>query len=77
MEKTVISKFSNFQRNGGDQEFTLFSDGSVERKFDQSNFKLDVIENVKIENLTIEIKEILFSKAKEENKELVKNLLSL
>ena len=78
MDKRIVSSF--LQCNGGlDDDYYLFEDGLVKRKYDRSpalgNFNLEEV--VKIEDLKSEIKLKLFENASQSDKSLVKKLLGV
>ncbi len=78
MDKRIVSSYLQCKA-GLDDDYYLFEDGSIKRKYDRSaapgNFNLEQI--VKSEDLKSDIKLKLFENASESEKELVKELLGI
>lgn len=78
MDKRIVSSYLQ-NKAGLDDDYYLYEDGSIKRKYDRSsapgNFNLEEI--IKIGDLRSEIKLKLFENADVSEKELVKVLLGI
>lgn len=78
MEKIKISGYFTC-KNGLDDKYTLYNDGSVTRIYDKHSYPggQDLEYTFNAKELKQEIKEILLDRASEANKELVRDILGL
>lgn len=78
MEKIKISNYFTC-KNGLDDRYTLYNDGSVTRVYDKHMYPggQDLEFTFEAKELKQEIKEILLNKSSEENIELAKKILGL
>ena len=78
MEKRKIA-FSPNMKNGLDDDYTLYEDGSVLHEYDANNYPsgLNRRRNLTVDSLDDDIKKRLLNATQEEDKEIAKKLLSL
>lgn len=77
MEKKIIA-FSPNMKNGLDDDYTLYDDGTVVRDYDENRYPggYNLKQTFKASELKEGIKTRLLNVANEEDKELVKKLLN-
>lgn len=78
MEKRIIAHSIEF-RNGLDNDYTLYDDGTVLREYDAHNYEggYNLRATYTIDELSNEVKQRLIKEVKEEDMELAKQLLKL
>ncbi|MEJ5048636.1 hypothetical protein WH221_02300 [Chryseobacterium culicis] len=78
MEKKIIA-YSIECRNGLDNDYTLYEDGSVLREYDKHTYEggYNLTAKYKADELSQDVKERLIKEVKEEDKEVAKKLLGL
>ncbi|MBD2450178.1 hypothetical protein H6G76_24060 [Nostoc sp. FACHB-152] len=58
-----------------DNDYTLYADGRVKRFYDENDWKYNLTEWLRAENLSSQVKESLLDRCSEENKDKARKLL--
>lgn len=75
MGKKLLIKVEVGQRNGLDNDYNFYDDGTIENYYDKSTFKLNITEEIKLSDIDLDLKSKLLEKCKPQDLEKLQEIL--